>query len=112
MEERVRKNYLYDFYGELLTEHQKKIYEESTFDDLSLAEIAEGAGVSRQAVHDIIKRTDASLEEYEAKLHMLERFMEIKNLVKLIKDEADFCNENDGHIEKIIALTKEIEEKL
>ena len=47
-----RMTMLFDFYGELLTEHQKKIYEDAVFGDLSLGEIAQEYGISRQGVHD------------------------------------------------------------
>ena len=56
---------LYDFYGELLTSHQKEIYEQFVLEDLSLSEIAGEAGISRQGVHDLIKRCQKALEGYE-----------------------------------------------
>ena len=55
---------LYDFYGELLTEHQKEIYEKFVLEDLSLSEIADDAGISRQGVHDVLKRCNNILEGY------------------------------------------------
>ena len=55
MEDKIKSGYLYDFYGELLTEHQRSVYEMSINDDLSLAEIADSLSISRQAVHDILK---------------------------------------------------------
>ncbi|MBR4753967.1 MAG: DNA-binding protein, partial [Lachnospiraceae bacterium] len=67
MESIVENTMLYDFYGELLTPHQKTIYE-LYLDDLSLSEIAEEAGTSRQAVHDLIKRCNKILSDYEDKL--------------------------------------------
>ena len=57
MEKIYERSMLYDFYGELLTEHQKNIFEEVVFDDLSLAEVAEAHNTSRQAVHDMVRRT-------------------------------------------------------
>ena len=68
---------LYDFYGELLTPHQKKIYEDAIVNDLSLSEIANEQGISGQGVHDIIKRCDKALAEYEEKLHLVEKFARI-----------------------------------
>ena len=56
---------LYDFYGELLTSHQKEIYEQFVLEDLSLSEIAGEAGISRQGVHDLIKRCQKALEGYD-----------------------------------------------
>lgn len=56
MNEILKQALLYDFYGELLNEHQKEIYEQFVLEDLSLSEIAQGAGISRQGVHDLVKR--------------------------------------------------------
>ena len=75
---------LYDFYGELLTPHQKKIYEDAIVNDLSLSEIANEQGISRQGVHDIIKRCDKALAEYEEKLHLVEKFARIKYMISQI----------------------------
>jgi len=72
MEKIVRQGMLYDLYGELLTEHQRSIYEALVNDDMSLSEIAELNGITRQGVHDLIKRCDKILEGYESKLHLLE----------------------------------------
>jgi len=59
---------LFDFYGELLTPRQQKLIRAYYLEDLSLAEIAGEEGVSRQAVHDLIKRSEAALYEYEDRL--------------------------------------------
>mgnify|MGYP000573869428 CR=1 FL=1 len=67
MEKIVEQTLLYDFYGELLTDHQKEIYEDAVFNDLSLSEIANEQGISRQGVHDLIKRCDRTLGGYEKK---------------------------------------------
>ena len=80
---------LYDFYGELLTQHQKKIYEDAIFNDLSLGEIADEQGISRQGVHDLIKRCDKALSNYEEKLHLVEKFMRIKKSIQQINALTD-----------------------
>ena len=82
MERIVEQGLLYDFYGELLTEHQKKIYEDVVYNDLSLAEIAQENGISRQGVHDLKRRCDRLLQEYEDRLHLVERFMRIRDQIK------------------------------
>ena len=64
---------LYDLYGELLTEHQRKVFGELVNDDLSLSEIAELNGITRQGAHDLIKRCDRRREGDEAKLHLREQ---------------------------------------
>ncbi len=88
MERIVEQGMLYDFYGELLTEHQKKIYECVVYQDLSLVEIAQENGISRQGVHDLIKRCDHILQEYEQKLHLIERFMNIKSKVSQLQESS------------------------
>ena len=67
MEEKLEQAYLYDFYGELLNEHQRQVYEDFVFNDLSLGEIASEEGISRQGVADLIKRCNKKLLDYEAK---------------------------------------------
>lgn len=67
----MRAAWLYDFYGNLLTEKQRNMVELYYHQDLSLSEIADLTGVSRQAIHDAIKRSEISLEEYEEKLGYL-----------------------------------------
>ena len=85
MEKIVRQGLLYDFYGELLTEHQRHIYEDVVFNDLSLSEIAQDQGISRQGVHDLVKRCDRILEGYEGKLHLVEKFQVTKKLAGQIE---------------------------
>ena len=66
MERIVEQNLLYDFYGELLTAHQKEIYGEHILNDMTATEIAAEFGITRQAVHDMIRRCDKILADYEA----------------------------------------------
>ncbi len=111
MDPKVRQTYLYDFYGELLNEHQRQVYEGYLFEDLSLAELAAEGGTSRQAVHDLIKRCTKALEGYEAKLHLLERFLSIKEDVArihaLTQGEA-----TPGRLLDIATIATEILEEL
>ena len=86
MEDIVMQGLLYDFYGELLTEHQRNIYEDAIFNDLSLGEIAEVKGISRQGVHDLIKRCDKTLQVYESKLHLIRKFQQTKEKVARIHE--------------------------
>jgi predicted DNA-binding protein YlxM (UPF0122 family) len=88
VEKIVEQSLLYDFYGELLTEHQQKIYEAALFEDYSLSEIAEEAGISRQGVHDLLRRCDKQLRAYEAKLHLVERFTRMREDVQSIMELA------------------------
>ena len=89
MEKIVEQGLLYDFYGELLTPHQQRIYEDAVFNDLSLSEIAQEAGISRQGVHDLIKRCDRTLEEYENRLHLMRRFGQIRQKLERIRELCD-----------------------
>ena len=70
--------YLLDFYGEVLPERKRTVMEYYYADDLSLAEIAEEIGISRQGVRDMIKKSEEELFFYEEKLHLAERFSKAK----------------------------------
>ena len=85
MEKIVEQGLLYDFYGELLTPHQRRIYEDAVLNDMSLSEIAEEQGISRQGVHDLIRRCDKTLKGYEGRLHLLEKFGKVKETVEQIE---------------------------
>ncbi|HZK23939.1 MAG TPA: YlxM family DNA-binding protein [Oscillospiraceae bacterium] len=74
LEDTTRVNLLYDFYGNLLTKKQRAYLELYYQDDLSLAEIADNEGISRQGVHDLVKRAVRSLENAEKRLGLLVRF--------------------------------------
>ena len=89
VEKILEQTLLYDFYGELLTEHQQKIYEDVVFNDISCSEVAENQGISRQGVHDLIKRCEHILDDYETKLHLVERFVSLKEKVEAIRMAAD-----------------------
>ncbi len=85
MEKIFEQGLLYDFYGELLTPHQRSIYEDAVFQDMSLGEIAQERGISRQGVHDLIRRCDRILQDYESKLHLVSRFASAKEKIKEIE---------------------------
>lgn len=99
---------LYDFYGELLNEHQKEIYEQFVLEDLSLSEIAADAGISRQGVHDLVKRCQKTLEGYEQKLHLVERFLAIKKNVQEIDEVLSEYEKNRQQPEKMAAKIRKI----
>ena len=86
MDERVRQSLLFDFYGELLTPRQKQIFEEVVMNDLSLGEAAEEFGISRQGIHDMVRRCTASMNSYESKLHLVETFLKIRRKAEEIKE--------------------------
>lgn len=86
---------LYDFYGELLTDHQKQIYEDVVLNDYSFSEVAEEKGISRQGVHDLIKRCNKILQEYESKLHLVEKFVTIKEQIEEMEKSLRETEEPD-----------------
>lgn len=98
-EKMVRIGRLYDHYGTLLTERQQKCLELHFLQDWSLGEIAADLGVSRQAVNDILRRSEETLEEYEKKLKLLqqeavraERLSRAKNLLQESVQEPASAN--------------------
>ena len=110
MEKIVEQGLLYDFYGELLTEHQRRIYEDVVFNDLSPSEIAREQGISRQGVHDLIRRCDKILDEYESKLHLVAKFMKIRDMAQEMQELAGECvrTKDLGLIGQIQKLSSEI----
>lgn len=111
MKEIARRALLYDFYGELLTDHQKKVYEDAVMNDFSLSELAEEYGVSRQGIHDLLKRSDAILEEYEKKLGLLKRFETLKSTAKSIQGDLENLKEISSKKERNL-LIEEIKRKI
>ena len=103
----MEQGYLYDFYGELLTKRQQQVYESVVLEDYSLSEVAEDLGISRQGVHDMIRRCNKTLEEYEQKLHLVEKFLNIRGQVRKINSLA-----KESHSEEIVSISNEILEEL
>lgn len=113
MEKIFKQALLFDFYGELLTEHQQQIYDDAVNNDLSLGEIAAEQGISRQGVHDIIKRCDKILQEYEDKLHLIERFETAKrDISRIIELTAAKEEDSSQHMSERLETIREISENL
>lgn len=110
----LEQTLLFDFYGELLTNHQKEIYGQFISEDLSLGEIAREAGISRQGVYDLVKRCDQTLKGYEEKLHLVEKFVSIREKVGEIDTLLDGYEQKDTTeiVEKIRKISGEIIEEL
>ena len=83
---------LADFYGEMLTENQRKFIEYYYSDDLSLSEIAQNEGITRQGVRDAVKRAESQLYDMEKKLGFAERTRKIKEALEIIKESTDSIN--------------------
>ena len=96
MERIVEQGFLYDFYGVLLTAHQREIYEDVVFHDFSVSEIAREQGISRQGVHDLVRRCNQALKGYEEKLHLVEKFLAVKEKVENIDRLLDDYNEENA----------------
>ena len=106
---------LFDFYGELLTEHQRRVYEDAVYNDMSLGEIAQELGISRQGVHDLIRRCDKILQDYESKLHLVERFARAKRTIGEIEKLTDGTEDAAELPERLYAirtLSRELLEEL
>lgn len=109
MDRIVEKTLLYDFYGELLTERQKEIYEEVVMNDMSFSEAAAEYGISRQGIHDMIRRVESTLSEYEDRLHMVSQFEKIRSIANEMQktlSEAETVSEKARM--KLLSLTAEI----
>ncbi len=114
MNEILEQALLYDFYGELLNKHQKEIYEQFILEDLSLGEIAREAGISRQGVHDLVKRCGQTLKGYEEKLHLVAKFMSVKSKVARMNEilEENEKKSREELVEDIRRIADEIIEEL
>lgn len=84
-----RMTMLYDFYGELLTDRQKEFFDLYYNEDLSLSEIAENSGISRQGVRDVIVRAEGIMQEIEDKTGLIRRFTQMKGNLNAIQEAAE-----------------------
>ena len=84
-----RMTMLFDFYGEHLTDRQKEFFDLYYNEDLSLAEIAENAGISRQGVRDVIVRAEAYMQDIEDKTGLIKRFLQMRPHLDAIQAAAD-----------------------
>ena len=78
---------LYDYYGELFNEKQRKYFEDYYFNNLSLGEISDNIGISRNAIHKVIKNMEEKLIYYESKLQLYQKGKSLKEIISLVKDE-------------------------
>ena len=112
MEKIVEQGILYDFYGQLLTKHQQKIYEQAVYENLSFNEIAEQEGVSRQAVHDLVRRTTALMQGYEKKLGMIRRFYSLREAAEELCQAADSAGTREQLAESVRRISDRIRRDL
>jgi len=110
LEKIVNHDLLFDFYGDLLTEHQKRIYEEVVFNDYSVSEVARDEGISRQSVYDMIRRCSDQLLSYEKRLGLVERFRRNrKRIEQILAETAAFEKDADpSHVNKISEISGDL----
>lgn len=104
MPKNMEISFLLDFYGDMLTEKQRSMVDFYYNEDLSLAEIAENEGITRQGVRDSIKRAEAQLWEMEDRLALAARFRRMQEDLLTVQEAAKalrLCNERNGRIPEI-----------
>lgn len=112
MEKIVEQGLLYDFYGQLLTAHQQRIYERAVYENLSYNEIAEEEGISRQAVHDLVRRTTALMQRYENRLGMIRRFRSVRAQADRLGEAADAASTREELAERVRQIASQIRRDL
>ena len=114
LERKVELAWLVAFYGGMLTEKQRQVLAMHCEEDMSLGEIAAEAGISRQGVHDLIKRCSQALAGYEEKLHLVERFMSVKKRVEQIDELLDRygTDRDEAVLQRIREISGKIIEEL
>lgn len=108
-EEIVELSYLYDFYGALLKESHRMIFEDYVWNNLSLGEIARERQITRQGVYDIVRRCRTRLKDYEEKLHLVQKFEITREKLKKIESIA-IEGQDAAAAAEITALAEEIYE--
>ena len=115
-----RMTLLFDFYGELLTDRQKEFFDLYYNEDLSLSEIAENEGISRQGVRDVIVRAEAAMQEIEDKTGLIKRFHAMRKQLQEVEAAAeDILARNtryedpniDASARKILNISRQMEKE-
>jgi predicted DNA-binding protein YlxM (UPF0122 family) len=104
LEKSIVLNRLYDQYQELLTDKQRLYFEQYYFEDFSITEISENMNVSRNAIHDQLKKVNIKLQEYEQKLQLSSKSQMRKNIYNQVESCTDI-----NEIQNMIQKLKEIE---
>ncbi len=111
MSKNMEISFLLDFYGDMLTEKQRMMVDYYYNEDLSLAEIAENEGITRQGVRDSIKRAEAQLLEMEERLALAARFRRMQNDLQKVQESAQLLrqvNDRNGRIPEIEEIAASI----
>lgn len=107
LEKTTRMNFLFDFYQSLLTEKQRSYMHLYYLDDHSLGEIADEYEISRQAVYDNIRRTEAMLEEYEDKLELFGKFQQRQMVIEQLTLATEQAEIEKNVVMKLVNQLKE-----
>ncbi len=99
--------YLFDFYGELLSERQKNMFDLYYNEDLSLAEISEQVGITRQGVRDTVKKAEEQLLDFENKLGLAGKFKEILQRSELLTEKLEKLKSSHTDIASEIDILKD-----
>jgi len=111
MDKTLRDSLLMDFYGQMLPKRQKDVIKLYYEEDLSLSEISEEFGISRQGVHDALKKGQHSLAEYEEKLGLIQRFQDQRQKIRELRKELESIIDNkqgDVSLEENLNRIKEL----
>ena len=114
MAKNMEMAYLLDFYGDMLTEKQRVVMDLYYNQDLSLAEIAQGEGITRQGVRDSIKRAETQLLDMEDRLGLAKRFQTVQDGLAIIRKAADeirACNDRLMRSKEIVVCLEQIEQQ-
>ncbi len=113
--------WLFDFYGDVLTEKQRQVVELYYEEDLSLAEIAENQRITRQGVRDSLKRAEAQMLEMEERLHLAGRFREMRDGfdaiceaardIRVLNDRYNHSRDIDERVGRIMELAEQLRER-
>ena len=102
----TRINFLFDFYQSLLTDKQRLYMQLYYLEDLSLGEIASEYGVSRQAVYDNVRRTEAMLEDYEIKLNLFSEFQKRAEIVDYLEQLITDTDKKSETIKELLSALR------
>ena len=109
LKEVVELSMLYDFYGELLSEGSKRAFEGYVLEDMTLAELSDETGVSRQGIYDTVKRSVKKLRAYEEKLRLVAKFKDMKSEVDRIRELAARIKEGEvSEADRIIEIAEKM----
>ena len=109
-EKNLKLAYLLDFYGDVLDEHTRGVMKAYYDDDLSLSEIAEGVGISRQGVRHLIKKGEEQLSFLENRLGLAEHYEELEEAATLLEEIKSLIDADNGRIDEINEILNRVKD--